>query len=91
MKTLILITVLLLSGCSAAHMAQFGDGITAILAASAASGGGYNYQQGMRDSQNFNNNAMLQAERQAEQTRNSSNWMFGPGTAVNPINVRIQQ
>jgi uncharacterized protein YfiM (DUF2279 family) len=90
MKTLIL-AALLLSGCSAAHMEQFGNNVAAIMAAKAASGSGYNYQQGMRDSQNFNNNAMLQAERQADQVRHSSDWMFAPGSSINPINVRIQQ
>ena len=90
MKILILI-VLLLSGCSAAHMEQFGNNVAAIMAAKAASGGGYNYQQGMRDSQDFNNNAIMQAERQAEHVRHSSDWMFAPGTAINPINVRIQR
>jgi hypothetical protein len=90
MKTLLL-AALLLSGCTTMSGEQFTDLALGVLAARIATGPGYNYQQGMRDSQNFNNNAMLQAERQAEQTRNSSNWMFAPGTAINPINVRIQQ
>ena len=89
MKT-ILLTALLLSGCSAAHMEQFGNNVAAIMAAKAASGSGYNYQQGMRDSQNFNNNAMLQAERQYQQLRDNDP-IFGKGGAMNPVNVRVLQ
>lgn len=87
MKTLIL-TVLMLSGCTTMTSKDFGDLMLRALAARVASGSGYNNQQAMRDGQNYINAAQDRADRQYQQMLNND-FIFGKGGYMNPYNVRI--
>ena len=92
MKT-ILIAAALLSGCAITPDSTTDKVLTTfgrVLAAKAASGGGYNWQQGLRDGQQQNQAWMEYANRiHQQQMQNDS--IFGQGGMMNPINVRMQQ